>query len=93
MFTTALPAGLAARGGELARVADRFEVLLRDLEQHAAEVVRDQRGHGREQGAERVDEPLGLLVVGQVAACWSGRRTCSSNISTASPAIARVASW
>ena len=33
------PAGLVARGRELGRVADRFEVLLRDLEQHAAEVV------------------------------------------------------
>ena len=54
------------RGGELARVADGLEVLLRDLEQHAAEVVRDERGDGREQRAERVDEPLGLLVVGEV---------------------------
>ena len=31
--------GSFARGRELGRVADRFEVLLRDLEQHAAEVV------------------------------------------------------
>ena len=79
-----LPAGLLARGGELARVADRFEVLLRDLEQHAAEVVGDERGDGGQQRAERLDQPLGLLVVGRGRCVWIGRRTCSSNISTAS---------
>ena len=60
------PAGLVARRGELGRVADRFEMLLRDLEQHAAEVVRDECGDGGEQRAERLDETLRLLVVGQV---------------------------
>ena len=60
------PAGLVARGGELGRIADRLEMLLRDLEQHAPEVVRDERGDGGEQRAERVDEPLGLLGVGEI---------------------------
>ena len=59
------PAGLVARGRELGRVADRFEMLLRDLEQHAPEVVRDERGDGGQQRAERVDETLRLLVVGR----------------------------
>ena len=39
---------------------------MRDLEQHAPEVMRDERGDGREQCAERLDEPFGLLVVGEV---------------------------
>ena len=47
-------------------LADRLEVLLRDREQHAPEVVLDERGDRGQQRAERVDEPLGLLVVGQV---------------------------
>ena len=76
--------GSLARSGELAGIADGLEVLLRDLEQHAAEVVRDQRGDRGQQGAERVDQPRGLLVVGERRACWIGRRTCASNISTAS---------
>ena len=48
-----VPAGLAAGRGELAGVADRLEVLLRHLEQHVAEVVRDERGDRGQQGAER----------------------------------------
>ena len=47
-------------------LADRLEVLLRDREQHAAEVVLDERGDRGQQRAERVDEPLGLLVVGEI---------------------------
>ena len=42
-------------------------MLLRDLEQHAAEVVGDERRDGRQQRAERVDEALGPHVVGEVA--------------------------
>ena len=55
-------------------------------------MVRDEGGDRREQRAERVDEALGLLGVGKSDA-RNGCRTCSSNISTASFAIARVASW
>ena len=47
-------------------LADRLEVLLRDREQHAAEVVLDERGDRGQQRAERLDESLGLLVVGEV---------------------------
>ena len=85
-----LPTGLAARGGELARVADRLEVLLRDLEQQLTEVVGDERGDGGQQRAERVDEALGLLVVGErrcrATAAARARRTSRPRRS----AIARV---
>ena len=80
-------AGLGAGRRELVSLADRLEVLLRDLEQHAAEVVRDERGDRGQQRAERVDEPLGLLVVGEVGESRSGSRTCSSNSATACSAI------
>ena len=40
---------LRARGRELVVFADRLEVLLRDGEQHAPEVVLDERGHRRQQ--------------------------------------------
>ena len=61
------PTGLVARRGELVGVADGLEVLLCDLEQHRTEVVRDERGDRRQQRAERVDEQVGLLGVGDVA--------------------------
>ena len=54
------PGSLHARR-ELGRVADRFEMLLCDLEQHAPKVVRDERGDGGQQRAERFDETLRLL--------------------------------
>ena len=41
-------------------------MFLRDLEQHAPEVVRDERGDGGEQRAKRLDETLGLLAVGEL---------------------------
>ena len=34
-------------------------MLLGDLEEHAPEVVRDERGHRREEHTERIDEPVG----------------------------------
>ena len=51
---------------ELGVLTDALEVLLRDREQHAAEVVGDERGDRGEQHAERGDELLGLLVVGEI---------------------------
>jgi hypothetical protein len=41
-------------------------VLLGDLEQHAPEVVRDERRDRRKEDSERLDETVGALVVGQV---------------------------
>ena len=51
---------------ELGRFADGLEVLLRDPEQRAAEVVGHERGDRGQQHPERLDEPLGdpLRVLG-----------------------------
>ena len=78
--------GLGGDRRELVLLADRLEVLLRDLEQHAAEVVRDERGDRGQQHAERGDELVGLLVVGAI-----GRRAaaCARSCRTARPPARR----
>ena len=54
-------------GRKLGFVTDRFQVLLRDFEQHALEVMRHKCGDGRKQRAERLDQSFRLFVVGQIS--------------------------